>query len=371
MSSINLITRVAAAVTVMILMGTATPGRAADWQAGAGADWQNTLAAAKKEGRVAVAGPPELAGPVSDAFKRDTGIEVEFLGGEARDRASRVGREVRSGKVTLDVTFTGSAELPLVKEGFFEDEKARLMLPSVTDPKSWHDGKLKWVDNTKKFMLQTQEYVSSVPIYDGNSIKPDELTSWQELLAPKYKGKIVAYDPRAGGPGAQITGYIGAAKGIDFLKSLFIGQGVVYSLSSRQMAEWVARGTYYVGLGVLTSDYLTLTNAGIKNLVPAELKDGPGAVSGGFSVVLLPMGAPHPNAATVFLNWIASQPGQATYSQAMKTISRRTDVPRDSASAEYTVPKPSVAYQDQYDEDYLTKVRAVILEQVMQAIGGK
>jgi ABC-type Fe3+ transport system substrate-binding protein len=220
-------------------------------------------------------------------------------------------------------------------------------------------------------MLQTQAFVSAVPIYDGNSIKPGELTTWNDLLAPKYKGKIVAYDPRSGGPGAQVAGYIGATKGIDFLKSLYVGQEVVYSLNSRQMTEWIARGVYKVGMGIPSSDFLTLTNAGIKNLVPAEMKDGPGAVSGGFSVVLMPKGAPHPNAATVVLNWVASAPGQAAYTKALKTISRRTDVPPDPSTAAYTVPKPGVTYQDQYTEDYLTNVRAVILEQVMQAIGGK
>jgi ABC-type Fe3+ transport system substrate-binding protein len=362
------ITRIAAGLAV----ATATSiAYAADWQAGAGADWHTVLAAAKKEGRIAVAGPPEIAGPMTEGFKRDTGIEVEFLGGETRERSSRVGREVRTGRVTIDFLFSGSVELPLVKEGYFEDEKARLMLPGVTDMKNWANGELKWVDNTKRFMLQTQAFVSSVPIYDGNAIKPGELTTWNDLLDPKYKGKIVAYDPRSGGPGAQIAGYIGATKGIDFLKSLYVGQQVVYSLSSRQMTEWVARGVHRVGMGIPSADYLTLTNAGVKNLVPADLKDGPGAVSGGFSVVLMPKGAPHPNAATVFLNWVASAPGQIAYSQGLKTISRRTDIPLDPGVAAYTVPKPGVSYQDQYTEDYLVNVRSVILEQVMQAIGGK
>jgi ABC-type Fe3+ transport system substrate-binding protein len=137
------------------------------------------------------------------------------------------------------------------------------------------------------------------------------------------------------------------------------------------MVEWIARGVHMVGLGIPASDYLTLVNAGVKNLVPAEMKDGSGALSGGFSVVLMPKGAPHPNAATVFLNWIASAPGQIAYSRGLKTVSRRTDVPLDPSVAAYTVPKPGVAYQDQYTEDYVVNVRGEILKQVVQAIGGK
>jgi hypothetical protein len=55
----------------------------------------------------------------------------------------------------------------------------------------------------------------------------------------------------------------------------------------------------------------------------------------------------------------------------MKTVSRRTDVSVDSSIPDYTIPKPGVTYQDQYNEDWLTSVRAVVIGQALQAIGGK
>src|SRR4051812_1932251 len=274
----------------------------ADWQAGAGPEWQKVLAAAKKEGRIAVSGPPQLATAFTQAFARDTGIPVDYLGGEARATASRVVREVRAGNVTIDAFLTGTAELPQVKEGFFDDEKSRLLLPGVTDTKNWSGGELKWVDNTKRFMLQTHSYVSSMPFYNTNLVKPGELTTWKDLLKPQFKGKIVVYDPRSGGPGQAAVGFIASRFGMDYLKALYLGQGAVYSLDSRQMAEWVTRGVHAVGIGILAPDYLTFRDAGIKHIVPASLKDGAGNLSGGFSVILLPRGAPHPNSATVFLN---------------------------------------------------------------------
>lgn len=265
---------IAAIAALGFLVGV-YPALAQDWQAGGGADWQRVLAAAKAEGRIAIAGPPELATPLTDGFLRDTGIAVEYLGGEARDRTSRVGREVRSGNVTIDFVFSGGIELPLVKAGLFADEKSRLMLPGVTDRGNWSGGALKWVDNTKQYMLQTHAFVSTVPFYDGNSIKPNELTSWNDLLNPKFKGKIVVYDPRSGGPGMQLAGYIGSRLGMDFFKSLYLGQDVVYSLDSRQMAEWVARGIDTVGLGIPAADFTTLRDAGVTNLIPADPTDGP------------------------------------------------------------------------------------------------
>jgi len=340
-----------------------------DWQAGAPPEWQKILADAKKEGHVAVVGPSELAVPMAEGFLKDTGIQVDFLGGVAAVNQSRVAREVRAGNVTVDFMFTGTAELPLVKEGFFEDEKARLLLPGTADPKNWKDNKLTWVDNTQKYMLRTQATVQSIPFFDSEIVKPP-LTSWKQLMEPRFKGKIVAYDPRAGGPGQQMVGYIGAKFGMDFLKALYVGQQAVFSQDSRQMAEWIVRGVYSVGLGVLLPDYVNLHGAGITNLVPAEMTDGPGTLSGGFSVFIIPKKAPHPNAQTVFLNWVASQRGQSVYSHVEHQLSRRVDV-HEPTVLEFTVPKSGVDYLDQYTEDWALNQRKKIIDEVLEALGGR
>src|SRR5580700_1417354 len=80
--------------------------QAADWQAGAPPEWAKILADAQKEGHVAVVGPSELAVPIADGFKKDTGIQVDFLGGVASVNASRVAREVRAGNVIVDFMYT-------------------------------------------------------------------------------------------------------------------------------------------------------------------------------------------------------------------------------------------------------------------------
>lgn len=355
-------------VLAAVLIGFSASAQ--DWQAGAGPDWQRVLADAKKEGRVTVAGPAELAVPITEGFHRDTGIDVDFLGAVASMSESRVAREAHAKNVTIDFIFTGSGLLPLVKEGLVEDEQSRLLLPGVADEKNWTDGHLKWVDNDQRYLLQTQAFISSTPFYDANATPPDGLQSWKDLLDPKYKGKIVVYDPRSGGPGQQMVGYIGAQFGIDFLKSLYVGQAVIYSQDSRQMAEWVGRGVYAIALGVVLADYARLHDAGITNLRIAELKDGPGTISGGFSVALLPKGAPHPNAQTVFLNWFAGQPGQQIYSHVEKQTSRRLDV-HDPSVLDVTVPKPGVKYLDQYNEDWALNQRAKIIKAVLDALGGR
>ena len=55
-------------------------------------------------------------------------------------------------------------------------------------------------------------------------------------------------------------------------------------------------------------------------------KDGPGSLTGGFSVVMLIKDAPHPNAAQLFANWFGSKEAQTIYEAQMMETSLRTDV---------------------------------------------
>jgi ABC-type glycerol-3-phosphate transport system substrate-binding protein len=123
-------------------------------------------------------------------------------------------------------------------------------------------------------------------------------------------------------------------------------------------------------LGLLLPDYVRLRDAGITNLMPADMKDGPGTLSGGFSVFILPKGAPHPNAQIVFLNWAASRPGQQVYSGVEHQLSRRVDV-HEASALDFTVPKPGADYLDQYNEDWALNHRAKIIDAVLDAIGGR
>jgi iron(III) transport system substrate-binding protein len=342
--------------------------RAADWQAGAGADWQKVMAAAKKEGSVAVIGPPQVASALTKAFQRDTGIDLKYLAGPPRATASRVSREVRARNITVDAVLTGMAELPLVKEGYFEAIRPKLMLPGVTDPKNWKDGKLKFDDDANKFMLQTHQYRSSVPFYNPKVV--GSFTSWHQLLDPKFTGKIVAYDPRTGGPGQAVSTYIVNTLGLDFFKKLYVGQKVTFSLDANQMAEWVVRGVKYVALGVTTPSYLKFKNAGVDTIAPADPDDGSGTLTGGYSVIILPKGSPHPNAQTVFVNWYASQPGQVAFSRAFHVPSLREDVDVKGIP-DYVIPKPGRKYQDQYNEAWASSGKPKIRKQVLTILGGK
>ena len=362
------------AIGIGALMGLFLSGVGAiaadDWQAGAGEDWKKLLEAARREGKVVVAGDPDLARPLSDGFKRDTGIEVEFLAGSPRDLGARVTRELRTKNVTVDIMTGGPANIPLHKEGLMKSIKAQLVLPTVTDPKYWTGGFIKWIDNDKAYMLMGAEYVHADPYYNTDRIKPDGLRTWQDLMRPDYKGKIVSVDPRSQGSGQAAAAYIVHLFGYEFVRKLYQDQQVTLVRDARQAIEWVARGSHWISIGTSSTDLERLKASGIKNVGVSDLSDGPGSVLGGFSIFWEPVGAPNPNAAAVFLNWYASKPGQEAFMAAKGTPTRRTDVDLSSVPA-YNLPKPGYNYLDQYQEDFLLDVRPKLEKTIDDIMGGR
>jgi iron(III) transport system substrate-binding protein len=355
--------------TIFCVLVGSSAAWAEDWQAGAGADWQKLLDAARKEGTVVVAGRSPLAVPMSNAFKHDTGISMNFLGGEGREQMTRLAREMRAGKVTIDVIFDGQSMVPFVNDGYMKPVKPQLILPNVTDAKNWKDGHLKWVDKEDAYLFEGAEYVHGWPLFNSDLVKVDEIKSWKDLLKPEYTGKIASFDPRVGGPGQAAASYLADLFGIDFVRHLYVDQKVALSNNSRQLVEWVERGNYPIALATLVTEIERFQKAGVKNLVVGQMTDGAGALLGGSAVVAEPKLAPNPNAAAVFLNWYASQRGQELYSDVWKIPSRRTDV-HVTGIPPYVVPKPGVTYIDQYTETwYVNRYLGNYQKALVKALG--
>jgi ABC-type Fe3+ transport system substrate-binding protein len=341
---------------------------AADWQAGAPPEWRTLLADAQREGKVVVAGRPQIGEPMKQAFRRDTGITLDFLGGNGRDLDSRLLREIRAKQLTVDVMFSGATLVNLVHEGYFKPVKPQLVLPGVTGPENWTAGHSTWVDNQAQYFFIGGEYVFGLPFVNTDRIKPGTLRTWKELLAPQYRGKIASYDPTSG-PGDAQGGYMVDLYGIGWFKDLYIGQKVALSRDSRQLMEWGARGIYPIVLGGVPVELEPFRKAGIGSLDVVDLEDGHGALVGGSSVVMEPVGVPHPSAAAVFLNWYASQPGQTVFSTVWRTPSTRRDVDVPTIP-DFVKPKPGVQYIAQYREDWYNRYKSEYRQAIESTLGG-
>lgn len=356
--------------TIALVMGLsfATQGMAADWQDGGGSDWRNLLESAKSEGTLVVSGTAALEDGLIQAFRKDTGIDVVFLTGGRRESQTRFHREVQSGLPTIDVYLGGLSPFRLKNKGLLAEQRPLLLLPGVVEKSHWIGGDVPFADREDTYLSVPSSYASGLVVVNSDEVDITKIKNWSDLLKPEYKGKIAAHDPRNSGPGQALGSYLVETLGLDFVEDFYKDQDVKLTRDYRQLVDWVARGTYPIAVGAVATNIERYRNQGLDQIKVIQMDDAPGYLVGGSSVAAIPAKAPHPNAAAVFLNWYLSQRGQEAYVDTMQVPSRRTDV-GPMASPDYTIPKPDLAYLDQYREDWYIAARPKAKEALISVIG--
>src|SRR5262249_45502372 len=185
----------------------AAPAAAAPAEAQTGwqAEWESVLAAARQEGSVVVNGPPGdiMRRKMVDGFNAAyPGITLEWTGGTAPEMAAKLEAERRAGIYALDVLIAGTSIMltQMKYPGYLDPIKPALILPEVTDPANWLDGRLDFADAEEYdlvFILMPAVAVAHNP----RMVRPEEIDELPKLLDPKWQGKIVISDPLPGGPG--------------------------------------------------------------------------------------------------------------------------------------------------------------------------
>jgi ABC-type Fe3+ transport system substrate-binding protein len=268
----------------------------------------------------------------------------------------------------MDVMLSGLGDiLTLYPKGCLAPIKPTLILPEVTDGKHWRDGFMKWNDPKGEYFLQTTEYVEGWSTINKDKISAKDVASARDLLKPAYKNKIASLDPRQGGPGQATATFLLVTFGEEYVRRLYSEQGVVYTSDYRQLADWVAKGVHWVGLGQISRPIEPLRKEGLPIEVVTH-KDFPGFLSGGGGVLKLIKNAPHPNAATILLNWLASKEGQELFSDVSEWPSRRSDVSSKGLPS-YLFPKPGVKYLDNFDYKFYTEKRPETQKKLIELLG--
>jgi ABC-type Fe3+ transport system substrate-binding protein len=336
------------------------------------AKWQELIKKAQGERSLALVGPPSagLRAELLGAFSRRYGIQVDYLSLNGAETMVRVDTEAKAGHVVIDAVIGGTGSCwMMAARGQIESVNGKLIDADVVKPGAWRGGSLRFVDagpvppgtpDDFRCGFQSAEWVMTDLFVNSTIVKPGEITSWKDLLKPEYKGRIASNDPRHTGPITTTVMYLAEQFGHQYLKDLFVGQAPRLTTNHRQLAEWVARGEYPIGLSLVQFAVEPLRREGlpIERIFPA---DGPGAVTGGFSVMAMIKNSQHPNAAQLFVNWYASQEAQTIYEKQMMETSLRTDV-TGTEVPEYIRPKPDVTYVDAYRWEFDSKFRAPALE---------
>ena len=291
-------------------------------------EWEKILAAAKKEGTV-VAGIPassELRNAISTKFKEKFGIAVELLPARGPENVTRIVTEFSAGVRYFDILIAGgAAPLAMVSAGAADDFPSYMVLPEVRDSKHWWGGHI-WEDNvsTKRHIYAFLCYTSETWWHNTSQVEPNEARSYDDLLNPKWKGRIGLLDPRNPGSGQNTWSFLWKIKGEEFLAKL-AQQDLLVSQNLRQLADSLAKGRLAFTIGVSHYTFDPFIKAGLPVKPVSRIKEGAHA-NNGSGVVTVVKNPPHPNAAKVFVNWLLSKEGQETYGKAMVQGTRRLDV---------------------------------------------
>jgi len=326
-------------------------------------EWERTLEAAKKDGKVVVSVPAsaELRRGIEKVFKQRFGIDAELNTGSAASIVGKIRQESKSGAPYFDLHMGGGESMitGLLAEGVLAPLEPTLILKDTKDPNNWWGGHI-WLDNAKRHIYASQAYQVELIWCNTDIAKPEEIRSLTDLLNPKWSGKIGYLDPRTPGAGSSMWSFLWKLKGEDYLKKL-VGQKLFLSRDQRVLAESLARGKIALVAGLSYYSFLPFAKAGLPVKSVAISRDEI-YVSGGSGNVAIIKGAPHPNATKVFINWFLGQEGQEVYSRAMGQATRRLDV-----DTQWLKEVGVAAAKDSLTLDQYTKLENQSEEKVLKA----
>jgi iron(III) transport system substrate-binding protein len=341
------------AALAFFLLSTPTQAAQSDWKK----DWEQTLAAARKEGQVNVY-IYRYEGLLQD-FKREfPGINVVAVTGRGNELTNRIMAERRAGRFIADVYSGGTNSLfnTLYKGKALDPLKPLLILPEVIDLTKWWGNEHRYADPEGKHIFAFIGSASNAQLaYNAKMVNPNEFKSYQDVTNPKWKGRIVSLDPRDTGLGATMQfWYYSPELGPEYMKKFFGGMEITYAKNFRQMTDWLAAGKFAICMGCKDSARAKNQGLPVEDFDTNKWKEGSSFSAGGGSVSYLNQ-APHPNAAKVFLNWFLSRKGQIALQKLGDpddaANSRRIDIPKDDIPPDNRL-QPGVKYFDVVKPEY-------------------
>ena len=321
------------------------------------AEWERTLAEARKEGQVNVY--IYRYERLLPAFKKEyPGIDVVSVTGRGSQLTSRIMAERRAGKFIADIYSGGTNSLynTLYKGKALDPIKPALLLPEVADVTKWYGNEHRYADPEGQFIFAYLASPSNAQLsFNTKLVDPKEFKSYWELTNPKWKGKIVSLDPRDTGLGATMQFYYYSSDlGPAFMKKFFGEMDVTYAKSFRQMTDWLSQGKFAICMGCKDSMKAKNQGLAVDDFDTNRWKEGSSFSSGGGSLSLMNQ-APHPNAAKVFINWFLSRNGQIALQKLADPDdppnSRRIDIPKDYLPADARL-QQGVKYFDVVKPEY-------------------
>ena len=314
----------------LVLLALATivaPAFAQTVPAGYPADYAQTIAAAKKEGKVVVysALDTKAAQPLIKDFNAVyPDIKVEYNDMNSTEMYNRFIAESASGQGGADVMWSSAMDLQVK----LVDEGHAMSYASPEAPKlpQWAVYKNQAYGTT----YEPAVFIYNKRLVSGNDV-PQDHAAFARVLngeTDKFKGKVTTYDIEKSGVGfmfvVQDTKYFPGMK--DLEKGFGAANYKVYS-STGNMLEKVSSGEHVLGYNILGS-YALVRAKKDPNLGVVLPKDYTLVLS---RVLFIGKNAKNPNAAKLWTDYILSTRGQKLIGSDVELFAIRNDV-----DAEYT-----------------------------------
>jgi iron(III) transport system substrate-binding protein len=269
------------------------------------AEWDQTVAAAKAEGVVTLytglIGSP-TSGALAKQFTQEYGIKVDVLEVRATELRERLRAESVSGRHLADVMNTSNNQ---TRQLFAEDGTVQAFgaVPN--------QGRVRraMTDAAKAPEIQLPIFGIYYAILANTKIVGNDMPkSWQDLLNPRWKGKILSDDGRAVGGGHTFFVATYDRFGVDFHRRL-VAQEPQFTRDMREAEHRVARGefAFYIPFGVTNA--APLKGLPVRLVIPDE-----GATFTLYTASMV-KDPPHPNAARLLMSFMISDAGQRIYAK--------------------------------------------------------
>jgi iron(III) transport system substrate-binding protein len=301
---------------------------------------QKLIEGAKKEGALVwyTSASIEDVKAIFTAFnKKYNFIKTDFFRAGSASLFNRILNEPRAGKVLFDlVAIRGLETHQLVKAGFLQ----RYASPeSEVYPTGFKDAKGYWVDYFDAY---------NVIGYNTKLVSRDQAPkSWEDLLDPKWKGKIALDEENFSWYGAMTQKW-GREKTQRFMRAL-ARQDIHLRSGQTLIAQLMAAGEFSVAM-VLAHRIEKMKEQG----APVEWVTTLDPVTASLHPIGVAAKAPHPNAAKLFIDFLLSKEGQ----QLMLSIERTPARPGIDTKMEarklklYAIPPELGEHYEQFQKEF-------------------
>jgi iron(III) transport system substrate-binding protein len=261
-------------------------------------------AAAEKEGRLIIYSSnqdAEMEAKLAAFEKKYPKIDADYIRLPSAQVFARFISEHAAGVTQADLLTTASTVIFQEKPELFVELGPR-NVPVLAETKP-----LMAAENSHYLIYQTDiQLVAYNSKLVSDKDVAEHLKSWRDLADPRWKGQIALVDPRASTN--QLSFMLGLRDlyGDGWFKGFMANKPEIVGTASAAVQQ-VAAGAYQLLVPSVPVHSAALRQQGapIKLVTPADMNHAPAQGTG------VAVGAQHPNAALLFIDWLLSEEGQA------------------------------------------------------------